>query len=284
MTKNGEARNEAGRDQPYSRATAPASSPGNVGGHAGSQSAPVLAYHQVVVEPSAYVYAVTAAQLDEHLQILRQWCEGSSDRTKAAQVTFDDGHISNYSYALPVLQKHLQKAHFFIAASWTGVNEEYMNWQQLRDLVALGHTVGSHGWSHVALTHCTRDQAREELRRSKFVLEDQLGAPVESISFPHGRWNAALVALCGELGYRHVYTSDAWMPTRRQDGITLYGRWMVRSRVHARQLQRLLALGGTGRAMRRGAYASKEIVRRMLGDEVYHRLWRVVAGAPNSMS
>jgi peptidoglycan/xylan/chitin deacetylase (PgdA/CDA1 family) len=238
----------------------------------------ILAYHEICLEPSGYLYAVTTRQLEDHLRVLSEIKHNPASRISPPLITFDDGHISNYDRALPLLEKYSQRAIFFVTVGWTGVRDEYMNWPQLRELIALGHGVASHGWSHVPLTRCPLAEARQELERSKAALEDRLGIVADTISLPHGRWHDALLELCAQVGYRRVYTSNAWMTSRQRDGVQLYGRLMMRRSTDAEDFRRLLTLSPSGRLFRRALYGTKELARRMLGDRLYHRLWGLMAG------
>lgn len=87
----------------------------------------------------------------------------------------------------------------------------------VRRIAAAGHEVASHGWSHRRLTTLRPAELREELRRSKGVLEDLAGqevigfrAPSFSI-VPGGEW--AFDALLEE-GYRY---DSSLFPIRRPD-------------------------------------------------------------------
>ena len=86
----------------------------------------------------------------------------------------------------------------------------------VKAIAAAGHEVASHGWSHGRVTTLTADQFREEVRRSKALLEDLAGAPVlgyraPSYSIvPGGEW--ALDVLVEE-GYRY---DSSLFPVRRR--------------------------------------------------------------------
>src|ERR1035441_4804186 len=99
------------------------------------------------------------------------------------EVTFDDGHISDYEYALPILQSRALTARFFITVGWTGKKPGYMGWRELRSLHESGHLIGAHGWSHALLTHCAQGDLDKELhvRRLQFV-DAQALAWLERIS------------------------------------------------------------------------------------------------------
>ena len=83
-------------------------------------------------------------------------------------------------------------------------------------IAGAGHEVASHGWGHARVTTLTADQFRDEVRRSKALLEDLAGAPVlgyraPSYSIVPGREWALDVLI--EEGYRY---DSSLFPVRRR--------------------------------------------------------------------
>jgi len=242
-------------------------------------------YHEIVPQPSPYLYAVTCDQFEDHLRECSSWLGAAAQETGLPQITFDDGHLSNYHFAFPLLEKYRQRAIFFVIAGWIGNRPEYMTWEQLREMSAAGHQVRSHGWSHAVLATCPASQLDDELRRSKQTIEDKLGVPVDSMSAPHGRWNRQVLARAAAAGYSRVYISNPWITTHRREGVEVLGRLMVRRTTDSRQLLRLHTLGDSSRSLLNTRYHAKELVRRVLGDKLYHRLWsRLASWTPETRS
>jgi peptidoglycan/xylan/chitin deacetylase (PgdA/CDA1 family) len=79
--------------------------------------------------------------------------------------------------------------------------------RELLDLVAAGHVVGSHTYSHPMLTSLPHTAAVEEIRVGKQVLEDILGSEVTDFSYPFGmrrHFNNRLRKACAKMGIRTV--------------------------------------------------------------------------------
>jgi peptidoglycan/xylan/chitin deacetylase (PgdA/CDA1 family) len=128
----------------------------------------------------------------------------------AAALCFDDAHESVYSDALPVLAAAGVRATVFAVSGLIGRStsggdvygaQQFMSPVQLREWVSRGHEVGSHTMSHAALPFLSQEQLVEELKGSKSALEDVIGAPVTSLSFPYGCWNARIWDTARSLGY-----------------------------------------------------------------------------------
>ena len=197
-------------------------------------------------------------------------------------LTFDDGHMSNYEYALPLLQRYGLTGHFFITSGWTGKRRGYMHAEHLRALQKAGQHVGAHGWSHVLLTNCTRAELHRELYDARLALEDHLSAPVKSLSLPGGRSNAAVLAACEEAGYSKVWTSSP-----RAESLPLgviVGRYNVHATATDSFLQDLLASTGyTLRRVRR-YHQCKLALQQLLGDSLYSKLWVFLNRAEQDLS
>lgn len=233
----------------------------------------ILTYHEVVPENAAYLYSVSVAQLEEHLRMVADMRAAMRGAAGAPEVTFDDGHDSNHRYALPLLEQFAVPAIFFVTAGWIEQRPGYMTWPQLRELAARGHKVQSHGWSHKFLTHCSDAELADELRRSRLTLEERLGAGVDAISAPGGRWNRRALEAAAQAGYRRAYLSDPWVKPEERNGVHIFGRLMVRRTMDEAELRRWLNRSGQSEFFHRAQGRVKEGVKGLLGDRVYHRLW-----------
>ena len=88
--------------------------------------------------------------------------------------------------------------------------------EMVREIAAAGHEVASHGWGHERATELSRDLFRDDVRRSKRLLEDLVGEPVlgyraPSFSIVPGREWALDVLL--EEEYRY---DSSLFPVRRR--------------------------------------------------------------------
>jgi peptidoglycan/xylan/chitin deacetylase (PgdA/CDA1 family) len=229
----------------------------------------VLTYHEIVPERSSDLYALTCAQLAQHFRVLKRI---TAERV-FPRVTFDDGHFSNYLYALPQLKQYGLRATFFVPPSRVENGTKWLTWQHLRELLSFGHEVQSHSWSHPLLVSCSAFRLHNELRRSKEVLEDKLGVGVNALSVPYGRWDSRVLQECAMVGYKRVYTSDPWMLPNAPYGIQVVGRLTVRRTMDSKHLERFMTAEGLSLQLLRAPYRAKQVLKQLLGDRTYHRLW-----------
>lgn len=125
---------------------------------------------------------------------------------KQVALTFDDGDLSNYKIAYPVLREFGFHACFFIIAGSIGKNG-IMGWEHMKDLRSHGNIIGSHGMSHEILTTMNKDELDYELRTSKQILEKNLGEEIKYLSIPRGMHNKLVLRDAKECGYEKVFTS-----------------------------------------------------------------------------
>lgn len=126
---------------------------------------------------------------------LREAWEGIErgiDLSKAIVLTFDDGYRDFYTDALPVLKQCGFTATIFLATDRIRrtpariEGADYLTWSDVRELQTQGIHFGSHTVTHPDMRSLAPEELEYELGRSKEVLEDHLGVPVESFSYPHG--------------------------------------------------------------------------------------------------
>lgn len=105
-------------------------------------------------------------------------------------VTFDDGYRDFHQYVLPVLVRMRIPAVLYLATGLVAdghrhSNPDALTWGELSEAVATGLvTVGSHTHSHADLSKAPERVAREEMKRSKDLVEDRLGVPCRHFAYP----------------------------------------------------------------------------------------------------
>ena len=134
---------------------------------------------------------------------------------KRVLITFDDGFKSNKKLEELFLKPKKIKAIFFITTNFISLNKikafEFvtnnfypksksaflssvsnknnflpMKWNELKELVAGGHTIGAHTKSHPVLSNLTLENQRKEIIESKEIIEKKLNIIIEHFAFPFG--------------------------------------------------------------------------------------------------
>ncbi len=168
----------------------------------------ILTYHAIekpVDEKGNELYCVSLEKFKEQIEHLRSTPYAVRDTNPI--ITFDDGDITNYTHAYPILKDKGLKAYFFIIVGKVG-ESGYMNWQHIKELRDAGMTICSHGMTHCILTVLKEKELDYELMESKKILEDNLGQPVEYFSVPRGFYDHKVIRKTQEAGYKTVFTSN----------------------------------------------------------------------------
>ena len=66
-------------------------------------------------------------------------------------ITFDDGYEDNYTNMMPMINAMGMKATMFMATNYIG-KENYVSWQQLKEMQDNNIEIGSHTANHLPLT------------------------------------------------------------------------------------------------------------------------------------
>ncbi len=121
-------------------------------------------------------------------------------------ITFDDGNSSDLLIAAPELQRRGLRAEFFVLTGRIG-EAGSLSADDIRALIDLEMCIGSHGVAHRDWTQVSANELQYELTASKAQLEGICGRSVNSASMPFGWYNASVLKLVRDTGYRAAYSS-----------------------------------------------------------------------------
>ncbi len=131
-----------------------------------------------------------------------------SHHQKYVAITFDDGYLDNYLEAFPILKKFnftatifLPTAHIGQVNFWDGGGFSLMTWDQVKEMHEYGISFQSHSLNHTDLTTLPENEVMEELVNSRDMILEELGSPVEHLSYPYGQYNQIVIDLARQAGY-----------------------------------------------------------------------------------
>ena len=163
-------------------------------------------------------------------------CRGEKLGNKAVVLTFDDGWVDNYLYAIPVLKRLKFHASFFIitgrvdSSSNGGIrdfsdiplhevaklciqsgesNRVVLDWDLIRNIEKdelfrfYSHTV-----SHRRCAGLSGAELANELVESKLRLESELGRTCSYLCWPYGSYTDDTIKAAEESGYTGLFTTD----------------------------------------------------------------------------
>lgn len=224
---------------------------------------PILEYHKVN-DRDKDIYTVTPAELAEQLDYLK--AEGYETISlldflrakkgkqqlppKPVVLTFDDGYADNYEILLPMLEQRGMKATVFMVTNDIGL-KGYLTWEQLKDMEGRGIEIGSHTCNHLPLTEMSSEMARDELQKSKLIMEWRKLKTIFVFSYPNGKYSDELcrtlkqeeylAAVTGEPGLNDFRT-DPYLLQRTNILPSTFGLWEFRFRLAKSKLYAALGL------------------------------------------
>jgi peptidoglycan/xylan/chitin deacetylase (PgdA/CDA1 family) len=181
---------------------------------------PILEYHDVAYVknwPWALLpgqFASEMAFLKEHdfhtvtlMQLYDAYKYGARLPSRPVVITFDDGHVSNYTIAYPILKKYGFVATEFMVTK--AINKKgFLSAQQLLTMQNSGvFAIECHTVSHPHLAKVPLSRVRYEIEKSKEILTKLLGRPVLFFCYPYGSYNAKVVNEVKKAGYLMAVTS-----------------------------------------------------------------------------
>jgi peptidoglycan/xylan/chitin deacetylase (PgdA/CDA1 family) len=184
----------------------------------------VLCYHRFEDKPHDSL-AIAPADFRAQMQALKDngisvvplkdvlaWRRGEKNiPPKSAVITIDDGYISGYDVAWPILKQFNYPFTMFIYTNWVQVGGKSMTWDQLAEMRDAGVDIESHTESHRDLRKAPPGQdyatwLHNEVYRSKEILEDKLGIKVLAFAFPYGFHNEVVRKTAMDAGYEALFT------------------------------------------------------------------------------
>jgi peptidoglycan/xylan/chitin deacetylase (PgdA/CDA1 family) len=206
--------------KPVDAVSASALAPGPSAGAARSVVLPILVYHHVRPGSTSTLF-VSPEVFDEELKYLQYYGfhtisftdladyleKGKPLPPNPAIISLDDGWENQFEYGFPILQKYHDTATFYVVTDYLD-HENFMTTEQLKTMVAAGMTIGCHTRSHPYLTSVGQQRAWDEIAGAKAILEAD-GFNIDTFAYPYGAYNARVVDMVQEAGFRTARTVDA---------------------------------------------------------------------------
>lgn len=132
---------------------------------------------------------------------------------KSAIITIDDGYVSAFETARPILQKFGYPWTFFIYTKFVGTGGKSITWEQLATLRDEGVEIGAHTATHQNLRDPRGKSAEafeawlnDEIIGSKQLIEKKLGIRCAVFAYPEGRYTAKVLDVVKAAGFEASFT------------------------------------------------------------------------------
>jgi len=190
----------------------------------------VLCYHRFEDKPHDSL-AIKPAEFEAQMQELKDkgivvismddflaWRRGEKNiPAKSAVISIDDGYVSGYKVAWPILKKFNYPFTMYIYTDYVKGGPksggQSMTWEEIGEMRDAGVDIASHTVSHSNLNikkGKTPEQYQQwldtELGESKKILETQLGIKVRTLAYPYGNHNELVRQTAMKEGYEAAFT------------------------------------------------------------------------------
>lgn len=147
------------------------------------------------------------------------WKKNDGSKTlpeKSALITIDDGWLSVYTDAFPILREFGYPFTIYLYKNYVDRGGKSLSSNMIREMMAAGATIGSHSVSHpypkVVKQHQQRGTEvynaflQKEIGTSKRFLESKFGVAIETYVYPGGFFTPEMFPVARENGYTHMFT------------------------------------------------------------------------------
>ena len=124
---------------------------------------------------------------------------------KVACITVDDGYLTFYDNAMPLLHKYGYKATVFINSESVKYSD-FMNWEQLKAISDDGIEIGNHSHSHAYFVDIpANDRIRifkSDLQKCQENIQQHLGFSPDVFAYPYGEFDLEMKGVLKNLGFK----------------------------------------------------------------------------------
>jgi len=194
---------------------------------------------------------------------------------KSVVLTFDDGHISNYEFAYPVLRKLKLAATFFIVPGYIGKTDR-MSVAQMIEMKESGMRFESHSLTHPYLVDLTKQEMLREMTESKSRIEALVNNKVSHFSVPYGFYDGNVIECATEAGYRTLVTEEFGYCRLSSDPFKIVPRFTIKSGCGLDKLKCIMEKRKAPLAGDYANYLSLRLAKSLLGHKRYLRVKALV--------
>jgi peptidoglycan/xylan/chitin deacetylase (PgdA/CDA1 family) len=182
-------------------------------------SAVVFMYHKFGVSkyPST---SVKIEQFDEHLKefskskysvesvefIIDTIINDGDLPENTIGISIDDADKSFYEVGWPKFKEMGFPVTLFVNTSTIHENNKnYLNWDQIRELMNEGVSIGAHSHSHYHMADLSIDEIKQEIEISNNIFLKELGSIPPLFAFPYGEANEEIINLLKEYKFKVAF-------------------------------------------------------------------------------
>ena len=120
-------------------------------------------------------------------------------------LTIDDGFLSFYNNAWPLLKKNKIPFILFVSTREVG-NSNYMSWNQIKEISKEDFVeIGNHSHTHDYLVDETDEIIRADIQKSINIFKEKLGKNSKFFSYPFGEYSENFKNIIKNFGFKYAF-------------------------------------------------------------------------------
>ena len=120
-------------------------------------------------------------------------------------LTIDDGFLSFYNNAWPILKKNKIPFILFVSTREVG-SFNYMSWGQIKEIVKEDFVeIGNHSHTHEYLVNENNDIIKADIQKSMNIFKEKLGKNSEFFSYPFGEYSNNFINIIKTVGFKYAF-------------------------------------------------------------------------------
>jgi peptidoglycan/xylan/chitin deacetylase (PgdA/CDA1 family) len=145
----------------------------------------------------------------------------NENNKKKILLTIDDGFLSFYNNAWPILKK--EKIPFILFVSTREVGKHnYMSWDQIKEISKSNFAhIGNHSHTHEYLVDMTKDEIQKDLNYSISIFKKKLNKNSLFFSYPFGEYSLPFKKIVKELGFKFAFGQHSGVIDNTKDFLEL---------------------------------------------------------------
>jgi peptidoglycan/xylan/chitin deacetylase (PgdA/CDA1 family) len=121
-------------------------------------------------------------------------------------ISIDDADKSFYEVGWPKFKEMGFPVTLFVNTSTIHENNKnYLNWDQIRELVNEGVSIGAHSHSHYHMSDLSIDEVKDEIEISNNIFLKELGSIPSLFAYPYGETNEGIINLLKEYKFKVAF-------------------------------------------------------------------------------
>ncbi len=121
-------------------------------------------------------------------------------------ISIDDADKSFYEVGWPKFKEMGFPVTLFVNTSTIHENNKnYLNWDQIRELVNEGVSIGAHSHSHYHMSDLSIDEVKDEIEISNNIFLRELGSIPSLFAYPYGETNEEIINLLKDYKFKVAF-------------------------------------------------------------------------------